>query len=651
MGVEIYIQSQLCDPPKDSEVVGNFATNLLGEIKSRQGIYTGTIVLPDTTRNRLIFQNAQLLLSVTTIPYGRLDAVIRVNGVVHVVGFANLISSQDNFTINIIGGNGDWFDKIGEGNLNDMNLESLNHYWARVPVLARRAGIWSGGGIYPNLDYGEFTTRLPLTASFSELYFGVYCKYLLKELFYNAGFVLTGDWYDNNLLLAKMLLPFSAEWVRDRNYSQRNSGSWNTPITYTYSPDRREVFLTNTITSTAYNILNPYVPYPFDVANYITILDKVSLKFRIRLTVTNNEPAAYKFVFNLRQLDAGGTVIAFEHIISPDINAGATINIDQTFTRSIEQCKLSFEWFNIGTGVAPIIPILRNFTISAFQFDILEYTVDETIDDYLQINSTFNWITPGSTLPAVSKLDYLRTLWNQFGIIFSTDPATGIVNIFTLSEVQGNLLDADDWSDKIDFSEEPKITYELDGYSQKNIFKYLPDTNDETLIPFDESNNGFILVGNTNLEKESIVFESVFAPVRRVWTFYNGPTGQRTMGFIQKFIAGDINQVVPRICYVEINADNNITVSGTSTATQPNVYFDELKFTNLIPIYYLVLQNVLDNTKIINLLLKLNEADIANLNFSKPKYFAYYAAFFWLNEIKQYKFTSYESTPVELIRI
>lgn len=651
MSFELYINGQLVDPPLGAEVVSSFSTNNLGDIATRNGIYSNTFTLPYTNKNRLIFGNAEEVLSGSDVPYERLDAVIKDQGVYQVIGFAELITAKrkTGYKINVVGGNANWMNDIGNKTMNLLRFPALNHKWEDANVYNRRQTDWEDGVNYPNADYGNFTSTVSTNVDYTDLFAGVYAKHIVKKLFQDAGKTLTGNWWNNNATFAKQFIPFCALWKRDTDYASRSffSAVYNNNVTATdptYISLAPELHNGNVTTTPVgqYDFV-PSLDYlfdPFPTINGVSqnfhwlILEggEITVNYNLTLKVLTNPPNILNkctFVY----LDENGSVA---NVSIADLSAAAlnsVHNVTGSFTVNASRGPV---WFAIGQ--------LQMNAGSAFDLTL----VANENDDDLYIDETFSWITIGSTLPEVECLDLLRTIWNQYGIILAEDSQTNVINIFTLDEVQASITNAEDWSDKIDLAEEPEVSYRLEGYAQTNYFRYLSDDIDEFLLADPFYGQGILSINNNNLELELEIFVSAFAPVKRISSF----DGARIMGYIPKFIDGEEQDVVPRMCYIEFDDDNQITIGANALeANQPNLYFEDLIFDNLLDLYYTTLVSILNNTKIVDCLMRLKAVDIANLDFSRAKYISHFDCYFWLNDVPQYNFTNPQSTKINIIRI
>ena len=76
-----------------------------------------------------------------------------------------------------------------------------------------------------------------------------------------------------------------------------------------------------------------------------------------------------------------------------------------------------------------------------------------------------------------------------------------------------------------------------------------------------------------------------------------------------------------------------------------------LSFERAVRDNYRLLDAVTDNTKIVEALFLLDLSDIQNIDFTRPVYVDYFGAFFYIEQIKQFKINSRESCYVRLVNL
>jgi hypothetical protein len=649
--IELWLNDELMDISGQEDVVVTFAINNLLDIASRSGAYSNTFNLPKTNHNKLKLGNAQQLLSNTFIPYERLEMRLNVTGLPIIKGYAILLSAKKTYELQVFGNNADWFEDAKQKNLEEfIDLVDLNHFWTEANVLANRANLWADGFIYPNIDYGLWLNNATNDVQYYEFYIATYQKYIFKKIFSTIGLTIVSEWLDETTDIENEVLPFSGRWKRDKRYQHR----WYTKI----SSDA-VVFTT---TSVGGELVNPVVvesgPYNhFNLSGFTSrwiILDPITVKYRLVGTTSNfdlvtNEGRVRAFQFE-RNTNTAGSPVAVDVAtfnVAPGTNPiDIEFELDGNYIYIIQMFSPDSNNMNID----------NDFTIEAISYE--EYEV-ENIDSFLKIISeddcfvpdSYNYISVSGTLADVKMIDFIKTFTNKYCLMYDSNINAGLIKIFPFQDVVNNTANADDWSNKLDRSEEPEISFRSDGYFQNNTFKYATDDSDQLLIEAPEFGQGILTIDDNNLEVDGIVFESVYAPVLRRESFLSA-TPTKEMAYIPKFIDGEENICTPRMASIRFDADNNITISGNpEEPTQPAVYFDEPFNTVLLPVYYPALDEVTSQFKMVRCLMNLNPADINNLDYRKPKYISYFKCYFYLNEIEQFKMNKREPCWVQLIKI
>lgn len=639
---ELFINGNRVDL-NDETIVLSFGVNNLFSIESTQGVYSNTFKIPATNNNNLVFGISNNVLSASQLPYQSLPCEIYVNGLLQLIGIAQIQSaSRFEYEILVVAGNGNWIDK-----LKDISLQSVlsscefTQYWNEATVTGSRSNIWSDIFIYPNIDYGNLFFLAGSDVDWNELLPAVYCKFLFKKIFGDIGYNISSDWFTNNALFQKQVIPFSAKFRRDKNYSLRNVGSWDTPAQNILIPgppnNLYNVWLTNTLATSCYNALE--VPQ-----RQLKILDSVNITFRFRMQIdwVSGGNSSFNMLAEYTDLAGNNVFTTLFNALDYPVGVGQTIFIDEERTLTMSRSQLKFRY-------SPFSVFASDINMSAFQLDILEYDVIETDEGMLDVNQTFNWFTLGGTLPDMAATDFILTIANQYGLIFQENSNTNVLEIFQFKDIINNLPTPNDWSNKLDLSDEPVISFDVSQYAQRNYFQYAPDTVDEYLTRQPDLGKGTLEINQKNLVIEQVLFESIFSAMVRLLSY----SGTIELAYIPVYEGVGTNDVNARMAYIEFDDSALLTIqpSGFFTNPQPNVYFADLDFKNLLLVYYPLYELILNNIKTVKCLLRLNTVDINNINFSKPIWIDYFGAYFYLNLIDQYNITTQDSTPVELILI
>jgi hypothetical protein len=644
---EIFINGKAIDL-NDETIVLSFGVNNLFSIESTQGVYSNTFKIPATHKNNLAFGISNNILSASNIPFESLSCEIYVNGLIAVAGIAQIQSaSRFEYEILIVAGNGNWIDK-----LQDLNLQSVlfscefTQFWKESTVTGSRSNIWSDVFIYPNIDYGNLFFLAGSNVDWNELLPSIYCKFLLKKIFNDIGYNINSDWFDNNTTFQKQIIPFSARFQRSTDTSLRDqlkstASADFSPPSNLFAPNGDKFHIMNTNETSCYPYVNqvkwidPFsIPF-FDInaGKCWLFMDSAFVKFKYDITVDRQFNTASFDYSQILYYDHAGNQQYFQiyDLMSQPIGI---YNFQGEVTLPIGRGAVAF-----GTETNAIWKAGSTIEITGFELS--------SDSGALDINTVFNWVELGATLPDMAVTDFILTLANQYGLIFQESANTNTIEIFQFSDVINNLTNPKDWSNKLDLSDEPVITFEVDSYAKKNFFQYAPDTVDEYLTRQPLLGRASLDINQANLIAEQVLFESVFSASVRLLSY----SGTIELFYIPVYEGTGTNDVNARIACVEQDTSALLTIqpSGFFTNPQPNVFFKDLEFGQLLPKYYPLYSQILNNMKSVKCLIKLNSVDVNTINFKEPIWIDFFGAYFYLNLIDQFNLTTQDSTPVELI--
>ena len=113
---ELIINNRRVDLGENTNIGLTFCANNIGELQNRQGNFTNTFKLPTSKTNKEIFEWSHLQTSSSLMPYNKLKATYRQNGIEIISdGIAEIQSTDSNFFyINVYSGNTDLLESIGD---------------------------------------------------------------------------------------------------------------------------------------------------------------------------------------------------------------------------------------------------------------------------------------------------------------------------------------------------------------------------------------------------------------------------------------------------------------------------------------------------------------------------------------------------------
>ena len=680
MYYEVIINGKHCDLATDTKIALSLATNEIAEMIRPLGAFSNQFKLPKTQNNIDIFEVAHSLNSNTNFPYQKLPARLIINGRELISdGFAIIEQAQQFYEITIYGGNLDFFEKIKDKKLTDLDLSSLDHVWNLRNVIDYRLN--DTGVIYPIIDWssdGKYMNNIEKRIDVRTIFPAVFSYPIMDKIFTEADFnksgnILTGSKYKSLIVPIVQAEPDSNQkeklkifntkadkWFLDLYLNQTDVQNWSPYIMSAATTDELGLWKYGTITSakvpenssggTAYPwyLFSTYNATTFYYEAYSTGDYQIEFTAHVKNNHTIVPTQSYPNNPN------GGTEYLDFWILSPDnkTKKGMSIPISEG-TNKIETFK----------GVVSLKKGDKLFPICYHDFYSPDYWKAEITDSSLLITAKdiplieFETnFTIANNLPDMTQTDFIKSIAKIFGIIFQTNSFTKTVEFRQFKEIYDNIPNAKNWSNKLDLSVQPLIQFHA-PFAQENILKWSNSSD----VP-DKLGEGKILVSDTSLEKEKTLIEVSFSA-----TEMSKKLLDNDVPLIKWLEAGAASGTTePRILILDrtdfackysvgnTNASGLMEVVNTSHAT---CYFQldsktfNLGFDNsLIADNYNEFGFFLDKFKQVTCNLLLDENDIYEMDFFTPIYIDYFKHYFFISKINNF-IDKRRSTQVELIRL
>jgi hypothetical protein len=655
--MKILINDNELDALKDNDVLLTKAVNKMQSLEERNGSYSSEVACGLSINNRDIFKDAQSSNSVTELPYAKNSCRITVGSVEVLDGFAELEQTNKEYMLRAYSGVSSIIEAIGESMLNELNLDyangsSIDHLYNWTNVIANRNNLWTKGFIYPNIDYGKWATTTT-HAHWNDLYPSIFCKYLFLRIFHSIGYAVTGEFISNDLfgkeILPMVKIPTTPQYYLDE--------------LYTYGLYTQGRFFPNTHPQNTFRIVLDAIPQnsslQFGTASKQEFYYGNGWFDYTAFYPTRYSPFTVKLTLNVTK--SAGTMRLNVYEFTPSIsnavgqtgflvaNGANVFSFDAIKKASDTHFIIAIEYNNSVTG-----------SLNAFKWENTYKSTALVDGDLLRMVDC---------LPEVSQKDFLTTIINQYNLMLKVDTTKRTVDFSYFNSVEANKNSALDWSELFDFSKEPEIKYKLEEYAQNSLLKYETDENDNLLRLTPTYGQGVLFCNNVNLENTKEVFMSKFAPIVRRICLESPHTSEQA--YIQLWITEEntlrTQNVKPRIAYVRY--DETLTIHGTAgeygggtgakdSSPSAGVYFQQLEFSRLIPLYYKIVSNMLLNTYTLKANFNLKLKDFEEVDFTKPIYlelnllgYGAICGYFYCDSINEFSLTNRSTTEVELIRI
>lgn len=652
MAVELYINNQICDI-EDFDFQVSYSIAKLGEIEKRSGLVSTDIKLPDTVRNRYIFNNIHDLNNTNTSPYNRYDAKLFVDGVDQLVRSAILESVSEGYTLRLYGLNSEFYLNAKDTKLSDIDLSDSDHFRDMQGIIDSRLRT---DYIYPLIDYHADSPNTYI----DNTHRAIDVRGMYPALFYDY-------------LLSKCSQHFGYTFVEDEVPPH--------PLLFPYCGNS---FVRN-----------------FDVERYKGLFTKTSdevIPYNMALTGWDWDAVSSNRIY----WEIGRTVNATQHDIQDKVKLGGHLHLETSWAGAAFTVKI-----NIATGNILFPEFSQTITIPNgngsfdFYFSNIENNINESLylyftnysaannftvkkETYLNISDVEitqagdvyygaisgmygDYVTMGSIFGDITVADIFSNYCKMFNKIISVNETTKEIRLITLKNIKENINNLFDWSDKLDLSEQPEIKFLVEDYYQINEFNYKDDNENVPL-----GTNSILTIPSNILEERGEVIGLDYSATNVVSRLKDLSINQ--IGVMEGGVI--VNEKNYRVLYLELidgsnlpgspshvqyNDGSNVNVLTHLPFTwfctplkNENLGFGGSKFivsvNGLANDYYFDFFESLQLYKSVSCLVRLNSVDIANLDFASPVYIKYFNCFFYVNEIK-YSPISGSSSQVTLIKI
>lgn len=707
MITELFINNQRVDLEKADTIAITKSVFDINKPSTRTSEYSNAFRVPKTQNNRLIFKSAGIVNSFNDEPYDQLTASIKVDGVEVAFGIAELMSSdEDYYTINVQAGNGSFYKSLKALSLVDLSesLVVLDHDYSAVEVGKRRdlenyeEGI-PEGLIYPNVDYGWFERTAQGGQLFRYFYPALFVHYIVNSAINLIGYKQVGNFWERSVykslaIMAKNIVSDADEYFVDYSTEQSALPTRGTeivpngfivfsPLNFTEEESDVDGLYVDTALNLGYVTFGYNFPVNFDSSTTWSInlngnvtinpsvvsgfragyIDEAFLRFELQIWnkvtdtfVSNAVLIKYPFYSANYIVEEGRTIFqpsteSFTSELEIDGALRNPINLNAIGADATDHVLV---WFvEVVTSTAPSETISEYDSLDQISFE-LEFDLTQRAGgdpNKVSVINSFDDVNIGSLFLYVC---------NVLGVYPLVDEALKTVSMVSFDDLKKNKAKAIDWSNKIDLSEEPEVSFKLD-YAQRSGFEYNNDNKDVYLNELTNYGKGTVIVDNDNLPFEVVKYRSPFSLCAIAPTF----NSTRQMAKIytgDKYIfdgtdynldpEAEVDGFTTRVVSLARSTESPIQVNGGDTATANyEVNNTPILFDYVIRNRYSLLNDMLNKTKVVKALFNLSQVDFANFDFSKPIFVDTLNDYFVVNEISQFKVNEVDSTNVTLIRI
>lgn len=491
---ELYINGQEIELDQSEAVGFTYQVYSIAQIEPLAA-YSNQFVVPLTNRNAHVLNFSNTVQTNTLAPYRQLGCTFIRGGVVIVEnGVAIIEGSQGNFQVTIYSAIFDFFQQISDLSLKDIDWSYLNHLYDLSTLKTINENWCAGNSVisWPLIQWGQYVLDQDVDIRYQQPCINF--SEIITKIFSKTTYSKSGEIFDDPLYkdMAMTLnpdeYPADPDVILARSYkATMPSGTVITDLGIPGDGDEKRApffnllsYFSNTTTpgiNTGLIFIDTDPTHPFRVATGASWAPQKTLSqtaykstvyqtidINVKLTIKNsfiqdgyNYYAILKNNVNVHQVNLSLDALdGFHDDFTLDVIPGDAVYI---------QLRLGYFTAegDVDTGLA-----IKKFQISS----------DNLADNFLSITPVASTPLNGALnynylMPNLKLTDIIKSFCQQFAIILTPENKNIVFTKFL--EIKKNIANAEDWSNKLDLSQPPLITYRIDGYAQNNNLRYLAD--------------------------------------------------------------------------------------------------------------------------------------------------------------------------------
>lgn len=697
--IALEVNGRFLDLYENEKIVQSFSLINIADITKRESEYSNEFKIPKTTNNLEIFEYADYLNNDTNITYSRINCNIYVDVFLFKAGFISISSIDDDISVRYFTGNALFYDQIKQKSINQIDTskhQNLITTWNLTNVVNLRGA--SEGIFFPMVDYNGMPINTT-TVDVRLLLPSFYRKTLMEAICEDAGYTLINninteslDAYNHDIIstatnkltndaISITLNSYSAKaaYSVSQYFERKEDLNINNGFELVYDNNNLLQFNfsdfisgnTNNYNSAygndaSYFIANNEGEYTLTLSGVYSVKDnqtwtqasvssvpKFSATYTTEWWVVINNVEIEKVYTNVQGYDNPNVINngtgKNSFTLYDTLNINHTVKLNRGDKLKIKaKPKVYFASDNFLGGI-----MTSGIDIQINQNAVYSTTLSQGL-------SFGTLVSPRNCLTGIKQSDFFKDTLVRYCLIPVINEQNKTVTLESFTDIKNNIENALDWSDKLDQTKDVQITYRIDSYGQRNLVNHKEDK--FVLSPPNEA-NGVITIPDENLKLENKLYESPFAA---------SPTVDRLNG--KKVISIDLhdgvdlltakrfkNDVSPRTCYTRkenfsVSYTDGISTTIVNTDIPLTWFIDYTQpysagFQSNLLDYSTDMISILNRLKLVTLELRLNIIDILNLSYLKPIYINDLNSYFILSGIKQFDYTTTESTTVELIKL
>lgn len=585
------------------------------DIVQRGGTLSNQVKIAKTSNNQRVLGLLDDSNANTPQAYRLFNSDLYVDNLKIFSGNAQILESNEFFTIRFFSSSAGFFNRIKGRKLNTIDLSSFNHAWTAVNVNTMRTG--TSGVVYPNINYGLWTDIAFNAKAHTEWFPAVYVQTLFNLIATELGYTY------NALSNFTKVLPFSKKDFTNNVSIEAGLSLW-ADDTYLVAASAIGIDFDTLVSDPLdYFVSNNGNGWELPAGNV-----KVSGTINYSTLIGNNDPVTVGLYQN-----NGGTLL--NEIISVDPGDSGTIDYEFSISNPLGFGNLVIAIDGDTNGDSITIESGSTFFIDEGELEILDG----------------NTIAIQDTLPDLNIIDLFKYVAVKENALIVVDDVAKTLEFVRFNAITNRFFEATNLDGNVQDPNKIKRYYRLNDYAQNNYLDYKiadPET-DPTSRP-ESRGRGLFTIADTNLDFEKILYEAPFFNTGRFTGFKTKPIMVLIPRYSDTALNYDEPDISPGIRIVDVAIDTSLLVQVTGQplpSPQANATF--AGFSQDITNNYQTFTTALNQCKIVEVPLNVDNQDLADIDFTKPVHLL--DAYWYIMEIKQYEVNRPTATTFKLLRL
>ena len=666
-------------------------------ISTRRSSSTGTILVPATANNKLIFGFSEDINSADLITQKEIPKVVIQSangnnvfkGVIK-VDSVTIDGKVSEYSLKAIGDNGEWKELLKDKKLKDFDWSSDNHTLNQVTINNSWTVSATRNYVYDLIDRGKFTGTLAnINGShvhIRDVYPAINVLATLTKFFNSIGYKislssLTGSFF------SKLYFPFCnpvlkhpSTWKDDKNFRGVTSSTYGKNFLEGITGQTSKLIFDDDTTNTGFDTSNNYNLYGFAGIKEFKAPNTCKYKFHYELSYHIYGGAYGTINFKINKRKQGSLGLTEIHRYTTVWGASAPYNTQVT-TDFLELEAGDFVSMTMevdltsgaGGGYIEFKPHIQ-WTRHNF-FELIDMAGDFPVEPNQPVIISEN-------LPDIKALDFIDGVKGLFNLMIMGNIDERTVYIEPEDDFYtGKVLD---WSKKVDLSEPIEIDFIGDTYSKTLRYQYKIDDKDKYVAEINKANtvpygsydatvaNKFAKEGIQNITNNLFsptIMETPPAPlvglktvkIPRMWSESSQPAKKTDFGL--RLLYYDGLKALPTTDKWGIQDETGLVYYKNSYPRfysygnkegEYNLLFEDTEYASgLFETYYRNKHKIIDESRIYKPKVYLDDNDISMFDFRNIIYIELEGngAYFRMQAVVNYDPDDTRSTKVELIKV